>query len=80
MSPFHHRGLECKSRSQETSGATGKFGPGVKKKKGSRGKANRDQEKAWVTATPSSSTREYSTRGHRQILNTEIRLIIFFAA
>ena len=33
MSPFHHRGLECKSRSQETSGATGKFGPGVEKKK-----------------------------------------------
>ena len=33
MSPFHHRGLECKSRSQETSGVTGKFGLVVKKKK-----------------------------------------------
>ena len=27
--PFHYRGLECKSRSQETPGVTGKFGLGV---------------------------------------------------
>ena len=26
---FHHRGLECKSRNQETPGVTGKFGLGV---------------------------------------------------
>ena len=31
--------------------------------------------------TPSSTnTREYSTHGHHQMVNTEIRLIIFFAA
>ena len=27
--PFRYRGLECKSRSQETPGVTGKFGLGV---------------------------------------------------
>ena len=26
---FHHRGLECKIGSQETSGVTGKFGLGI---------------------------------------------------
>jgi hypothetical protein len=26
---FHHRGLECKSRTQEIPGVTGKFGLGV---------------------------------------------------
>ena len=29
--PFHHGGLVCKSRSQEISGVTGKFGLGVTK-------------------------------------------------
>ena len=29
--PFHYRGLECKSRSQEIPGVTGKFGLGEKK-------------------------------------------------
>ena len=36
---------------------------------------------ALIIATPSSNdTREDSTHGHHQIVNTEIRLIIFFAA
>ena len=35
----------------------------------------------WSYQTPSSnSTREDSTRGHHQMANTKIRLIIFFAA
>ena len=39
------------------------------------------QENALVIATPSSNnTREDSTHGHHQMVNTEIRLIIFFAA
>ena len=29
---------------------------------------------------PLPTTQEYSTRGHHQMVNTEIRLIIFFAA
>ena len=39
------------------------------------------QENALVIQTPSSNnTREDSTHGHHQMVNTEIRLIIFFAA
>ena len=35
----------------------------------------------WSEQTPSSNnTREDSTRGHHQMINTETRLIIFFAA
>ena len=35
----------------------------------------------WSQQTPSSNnTREDSTYGHHQMVNTEIRLIIFFAA
>ena len=33
---FHHRGLECKSRNQETPGVTGKFGLGVQNEAGQR--------------------------------------------
>ena len=39
------------------------------------------QENTLVIATPSSnSTREDCTHGHHQMVNTEIRLITFFAA
>ena len=39
------------------------------------------QENALVIAnTSSNNTREDSTHGHHQMVNTEIRLIIFFAA
>ena len=35
----------------------------------------------WSLQTPSpNNTREDSTHGHQQMVNTEIRLIIFFAA
>ena len=32
--PFHYRGLECKEGSQETPGATGKFGLGMRNEAG----------------------------------------------
>ena len=39
------------------------------------------QENALVIANPpSNNTREDSTHGHHQVVNTEIRLIILFAA
>ena len=34
--PFHYRGLECKSRSQEIPGVTSKFGLGVQNEAGQR--------------------------------------------
>jgi len=72
--------LNAKVGSQETPGVTGKFGLVVQNKAGQRliGFAKRTH---WSQQTPfSNNTREDSTHGHHQIVNTEIRLIIFFAA
>ena len=44
-------------------------------------KQNFAKRMQWLYLTSSSSnTREDSTHGHHQMVNTEIRLIIFFAA
>ena len=70
----------AKVGSQETPGVTGKFGLGVQNKAGQR-LIEFCQENALVIAIPSSNnTREDSTHGHHQMVNTEIRLILFFAA
>ena len=68
-----------KSR-KETPGVTGTFGLGAQNEAGQR-LTEFCQENALVIKTPSSNnTREDSTHGHHQMVNTEIRLIIFFAA
>ena len=70
----------AKVGSQETPGVTGKLGLGVQNEAGQR-LIEFSQEKALVIAKPSSNnTREDSTHGHHQMVSTEIRLIIFFAA
>ena len=70
----------AKVESKETSGVTGKFGLEVQNEAGKRLIEFR-QENTLVIAKPSSNnTREDSTHGHHQMVNTEIRLIIFFAA
>ena len=76
--PFHYRGLECKSRK---SGDTRQIWPWGTE--WSRAKANRvlprertGHSKHLFPTTP----REDSTHGCHQMVNTEIRLIIFFAA
>ena len=70
----------AKVGSQETPGIAGKFGLGVWNEAGQR-LIEFCQENALVIATPSSNnTREDSTCGHYQMVNTEIRLIVFFAA
>ena len=70
----------AKVGSQETPGVTGKVGLGVQNEAGQR-LIEFCQENALIIATPSSNnTREDSTYGHHQMVNTEIRLIIFFAA
>ena len=66
--------------SQETPGVTGKFGLGVQNEAGQR-LIEFCQENALVIANTSfQNTREDSTHGNHQIVNTKIRLIIFFAA
>ena len=70
----------AKVGSQETPEITGKFGLGIRNEETQR-LIEFCQENALVKATPSSNnTREDSTHGHHQMANTEIRLIIFFAA
>ena len=70
----------AKVGSQETPGVKGKFGLGVQNEAGQR-LIEFCQENALVIAkTSSNNTREDSTHGHHQMVDTEIRLIIFFAA
>ena len=71
----------AKVGSQELPGVIGKLGLGVQNEAG-QSLTEFCQEAALVRAnTPSSNnTREDSTHGHNQLVNTEIRLIIFFAA
>ena len=78
--PFNYSVLECKVRSQEKSGIIGKFGLGVHNEAGQR-LIEICQQNALSQQTPSSNNkREDSTYGHQKMVNTEIRLIIFFAA
>ena len=65
----------AKVGSQETPGVTGKFGLGIRNEAGQR-LVEFCQENALVIA----NTLKDSTHGHHQMVNTEIRLIIFFAA
>ena len=66
--------------SQETPGVTGKFGLGAQNEAGQR-LIEFAKRMHWSWQTPSSNnTREDSTHGHHQMVNTEIRLILFFAA
>ena len=69
----------AKVGSQETPGATGKFGLGIRNE--ARQENALCQENALViTNTLFQHTREDSIHGHHQMVNTEIRLIVFFAA
>ena len=77
---FHYRGQECKSRKSRNTWSNRQIWPWSTE--WSRVKAN------WVLprehtghSKPSSNIkREDSTQGHHQVVNTKIRLIIFFAA
>ena len=69
----------AKVGSQETPGVTGKFGLGVRNEAGQR-LIEFCQENALIIAnTLFHNTREDSIHGHHQMVNTEIRLILFFA-
>ena len=78
---FHHRGLECKSRKSRDSWSNRQVWSWSTKQ--SRAKANKSFAKRtyWLEQTPfSNNTRDSSTYGHHQMVNTKIRVIIFFAA
>ena len=69
-----------KGGSQETPGVTGKFGLGIRNEAGQSQKSFAKRT-YWSYQAPSSNNkREDSTHGHHQMVNTDIRLIIFLAA
>ena len=70
----------AKVGSQEIPGVTGKFGLGVQNEAGQRLIEFCQENALVITTLSSNNTREDSTHGHHQMVNTEIRLIIFFAA
>ena len=71
---------DAKVGRKETPGVTGKFGLGIQNEAGQR-LIEFCQENALVIAnTLFNNTTEDSTHGHHQMVNTEIRMIIFFAA
>ena len=78
--PFLYRGMECKCRQSRDTWSNRQIWPWVQNEAGQR-LTEFCQENVLVIAKPSSSnTRDDSTCGHHQMGNTEIRLIIFFAA
>ena len=70
----------AKIGSQEIPGVTGKFGLGVQKEAAQRLTEFCQKNTLVIANTFSNNTRENSTHGHHQLVNTKIRLIIFFAA
>ena len=65
----------AKVGSQEIPGVTGKFGLGMQNEAGQR-----LIEFCQENALSSNNTRQDSTHGHHQMVNTKIRLVIFFVA
>ena len=79
--PFYYRGLECKSRNSRNTWSNRQIWPGSTE--WSRAKANRvlPREHTGHSKHPLPKTQEKTlTHGHHQIINTKIRLIIFFVA
>ena len=70
----------AKVGSQETPRVTGKFGLGIQNEAGQRLIEFCQENTLVIANTLSNNTREDSTHGHHQMVNTKIRLIIFFAA
>ena len=78
--PFHYRDWNAKVGSQETPGVTSKFGLGIQNEAGQRLIEFCQENTLIIVNTFFQHTRDDSTHRHQQMVNTEIRLIIFFAA
>ena len=70
----------AKVGSQETPGITGKFGHGLHNEAGQILTEFCQENTLVIANTLFQQRREDSTHGHHQMVNTEIRLIIFFVA
>ena len=74
---FHYRGLECKSRKSRDTWSNRQIWPWGTK--WSRSKANRVCQENTLVIT-NTLFQQHKRHGHHQMVNTKIRLIIFFAA
>ena len=70
----------AKVGSKETPGVTGKFGLGIRNEAGQRLIRVLPRKCTGHSKHPLPTTQEKTTRGHHQMVNTKIRLIIFSAA
>ena len=66
--------------SQKTPGVTGKFGLGVQNEAGQRLTEFGQENALAIANTLFQQHKRESTHGHHQMVNTEIRLIMSFAA
>ena len=78
--PFHYRRLKCKNRKSRHTWSNRQIWPWITKL--SRAKANRvlPRECTGHSKHPLPTTRDDTTHGHHQMVNTKIRLMTFFAA
>ena len=76
---FIIRDWNAKVGSQKTPGVTGKFGLGIWNEAGQRLIEFCEENALVIANTSSNNTREDSTHGHHQTVNSKIRLIVFFA-
>ena len=74
------RGWNAKVGRQEIPGVTGKFGLGLQNEPGQRLKEFCQENTLVIANTLFQQHKKDFTHGHDQMVNTEIRLIIFFAA
>ena len=78
--PFHHRGLECKSRKSRNTWSNRQIWPWNMEWSRANTIVFCQENALVITNTSSNNTRKDSIHGHHQMVNTEIRLIIFLAA
>ena len=76
---FIIRNWNTKGGSEQMPGVTGKFGHGVQKEAKQRLTEFYQENTLFIANTPF-TTQEITRHEHHQMVNTEIRLIIFFAA
>ena len=77
--PFHYRGLECKSRKSRDTWSNGQIWPWSTKWSGAKANRVLPRECTGHSKHPFPTTQEKTTHGNHQMLNTKVRLIIFFA-
>ena len=70
----------AKGGSQETPGVKGKFGFGIQNEAGQRLIEFCQENALVITNTLFQQHREDSIHGHQEMVNTKIRLIIFFVS